>query len=241
LKRVLERYRDVRIKVAYEAGPFGFWLLDRLVQDGIETIVVPPSLIPVESGNKVKTDKRDSRKLATLLEKNMLKRVYVLTREEREHRDLLRTRRQIVDHRNNVARQIKSKLMFYGISSPFTSTTRWSVQYVEWLKTITFETTYLKEAFDLLIELYEYLTLKIARINRTVVLLCRDKNYRQKIKLPVYCTGYREADGHRAPRGAAGHNKVQERGGACIVHRAHPCGILDRRTDTPGQDHQVRQ
>ena len=45
--------------VAYEAGPFGFWLLDRLMQDGIEAIVVPPSFIPVESGNKVKTDKRD--------------------------------------------------------------------------------------------------------------------------------------------------------------------------------------
>jgi len=41
-------------QVAYEAGPFGFWLLDRLVQDGIEAIVVPPSLIPTESGNKVK-------------------------------------------------------------------------------------------------------------------------------------------------------------------------------------------
>ena len=169
--------------MAYEAGPFGFWLLDRLVLDSIEAIVVPPSLIPIESGNKVKTDKRDSRKLATLLEKNMLKRVYVLTTEEREHRDLLRTRRQIVDHRNNVARQIKSRLLFYGISSPFTSTTRWSLAYVEWLKTITFETTYLKEAFDLLIELYEYLTLQIARIDRTVVLLCRDKKYRHKIKL----------------------------------------------------------
>jgi hypothetical protein len=69
------------------------------------------------------------------------------------------------------------------ISSPFTSTTRWSLQYVEWLKTITFETAYLKEAFDLLIELYEYLTRQIARISRTVVLLCRDKKYRQKIKL----------------------------------------------------------
>ena len=51
------------------------------------------------------------------------------------------------------------------------------------LKTLTFETDYLKEAFDLLIELYEYLTLKIARINRTVVRFCRDKNYRQRIKL----------------------------------------------------------
>src|SRR3974377_1290858 len=183
LKRVLERYRDCQIKVAYEAGPFRFWLLDKLVPECIETIVVPPSLIPIESGKKVKTDKRDSRKLATLLESNMLKHVYVPTDEEREHRDLLRTRRQLVDHRNNVARQIKSKLMFYGIRSPFTSTTRWSAQYVEWLKTITFQTRYLKEAFDLLIQLYEYLTLKIARINREVVRLCRDKKYRHKIKL----------------------------------------------------------
>ena len=183
LKRILDRYRGSRIKVAYEAGPFGFWLLDRLTQDGVETIVVPPSLIPIESGNKVKTDKRDSRKLATLLERNMLKHVHVLTPEEREHRDLLRTRRQIIEHRNDVARQIKSKLLFYGIRSPFISSTRWSLQYVAWLKTITFETNYLKEAFELLIQMYEYLTRQIARINRAVALLCRDKRYRGRIKL----------------------------------------------------------
>ena len=116
LKKLCERYQGCRMKVAYEAGPFGFWLSDKLMQDGIEVLVVPPSLIPTESGNRVKTDKRDSRKLARLLESNMLKRVYVLTPEEREHRDLLRTRRQIVDHRNDVARQIKSKLLFYGIA-----------------------------------------------------------------------------------------------------------------------------
>jgi transposase len=83
LKKFLERYQDCRTKVAYEAGPFGFWLSDKLIGDGIETLVVPPSLIPTESGNRVKTDRKDSRKLATLLESNMLKRVYVLTPEER--------------------------------------------------------------------------------------------------------------------------------------------------------------
>ena len=30
------------MKVAYEAGPFGFWLPDKLVEDGRETLVVPP-------------------------------------------------------------------------------------------------------------------------------------------------------------------------------------------------------
>jgi transposase len=93
LKKLFDRFKDCKIKVAYEAGPCGFGLYDKLTDDGIETIVVPPSLIPVESGNKVKTDKRDSRKLAKLLESNMLKKVYVLTEEDRANRELVRTRR----------------------------------------------------------------------------------------------------------------------------------------------------
>ena len=63
----------------YEAGPCGFRLYDKLTVGGIETTVVPPSLIPDESGNRVKTDKRDSRKLAHLRERNMLKKVHVLS------------------------------------------------------------------------------------------------------------------------------------------------------------------
>jgi len=183
LKKLLERYQGSLMKVAYEAGPFGFWLSDKLLEDNIEVMVVPPSLIPIESGNRVKTDKRDSRKLARLLESNMLKQVYVLTPEEREHRDLLRTRRQIVDHRKDVARQIKSKLLFYGIVSPFSATPYWSIKYIEWLRALRVDTDYLKECFHLLIDLYEYLTRQIARINRKVALLCRDKKYRDRIKL----------------------------------------------------------
>jgi transposase len=75
LKKFLERYQGCRMKGAYEAGPSGFWLSDKLTTDGMEVLVVPPSLIPTESGNRVKTDRRDSRKLAKLLESNMLKRV----------------------------------------------------------------------------------------------------------------------------------------------------------------------
>jgi transposase len=42
LKRLLERYQGSWMKVAYEAGPFGFWLSDKLVEDNIEVMVVPP-------------------------------------------------------------------------------------------------------------------------------------------------------------------------------------------------------
>ena len=87
LRRLLDQFQECKIKVAYEAGPCGFGLYDKLAEDGIETLVVSPSLIPTESGNRVKTDKRDSRRLSKLLENKMLKRVHVFTEEERMHRE----------------------------------------------------------------------------------------------------------------------------------------------------------
>jgi len=116
LMKLLERFKGCQIKVAYEAGPCGFSLYDMLMEVGIDTIVVPPSLIPIESGNRVKTDKRDSRKLARLLESNMLKNVYVLTEEERMQRELVRTRRQLVKHRGSVARQIRMGPSLYSVA-----------------------------------------------------------------------------------------------------------------------------
>jgi len=151
--------------------------------DGVEVIVVPPSLIPIESGNRVKTDKRDSRKLARLLEGNLLKKVFVLTEEERMHRELLRTRQQLVSHRRDVARQIKSKLLFHGISSPFPSKYGWTQKYVQWLRGLPFPSPYLKESLEILVDLYEYLTRQLMKIHRKVVELSRTSKYSGRAKL----------------------------------------------------------
>ena len=56
---------------------FVVFLYDKLTADGMETIVVPPTPIPVESGIEVKTDRGDSRKHAHLLERDTLKKVHV--------------------------------------------------------------------------------------------------------------------------------------------------------------------
>ena len=183
LQRLFDHFKDCKVKVAYEAGPCGFWLYDKLTEDGIEAIVVPPSLIPIESGNKVKTDKRDSRKLAKLLEGNLLKRVYVLKEEDRVDRELLRTRRQIVEHRNDVARQIKSKLLFYGIPSPFSARHGWTQNYLEWLKELRFQGEALKVCFESLIELYEYLSEQLIKMKQKVKELSQSSKYRERVRL----------------------------------------------------------
>ena len=49
------------------SAPVAVGLRDRSQADHLEVLVVPSSLLPVESSNKVKTDRRDSRKLGSLL------------------------------------------------------------------------------------------------------------------------------------------------------------------------------
>jgi transposase len=68
---------DVLIRACYEAGPCGFVIVRRLEQLGVECSVVAPSMIPTRSGDRVKTDRRDARKLARLLRAGELTAIYV--------------------------------------------------------------------------------------------------------------------------------------------------------------------
>ena len=38
LRRLLDRFKACQIKVAYEAGPCGFWLHDKLAEDGSKSL-----------------------------------------------------------------------------------------------------------------------------------------------------------------------------------------------------------
>ena len=91
LERLLSRFDEAsKVSVVYEAGYFGFWLYDRLMAYGVEARVTPPNLIPTQAGNRVKTDRIDSLKLAQFLKADQLKGVYVPTQEERAHRQVAR-------------------------------------------------------------------------------------------------------------------------------------------------------
>ena len=67
-----------------------------------------------EYGNRVKTDRQDSRKLAPLLAKGMLKRAWVPNEEELYHRQSIRRRRQLASRVRTQSR-IKAELRFYGV------------------------------------------------------------------------------------------------------------------------------
>src|SRR6266478_8441022 len=103
---------------AYEAGFSAFVLHRALTTAGIPNIVVNPASIAVAANDKVKTDRRDSKKLAFDLADGRLRGIYVPTEEEELARLLPRTRAQIVEHRATIARQIKAKLHPFGLIAP---------------------------------------------------------------------------------------------------------------------------
>jgi transposase len=182
LERVLIKIDSYDIKVVYEAGYFGFWLQHRLTARGLYCIVTPPSLIPQEYGNRVKTDRKDSRKLAHLLAKDLLKEVYVPSEEELFHRQVLRRRTQLIQDRVRTQNRIKAELRFYGIDIP-SPRGKWTLIYMNNLKRIRFGNRWIQESFNRLIEQYEFLSIQIQEQTRLLLELAKEKRYQERVEI----------------------------------------------------------
>lgn len=111
-------FPDAMLSTVYEAGFSAFVLHRALIKAGIPNMVVNPASVAVAANDKVKTDRRDSRKLAIDLADGRLRGIYVPTEAEELARLLPRTRAQIVEHRATIARQIKAKLHQFGLIAP---------------------------------------------------------------------------------------------------------------------------
>ncbi len=72
----LKREAGGAIVCAYEAGPTGYALQRQLRGLGVDCRVIAPSLTPRKPGERVKTDRRDARKLAELLAGGLLTEVH---------------------------------------------------------------------------------------------------------------------------------------------------------------------
>jgi len=182
LRKLLDRYPGTLMQAVYEAGFSGFWLHDLLTECGVNCVVTPPSLLPIQYGNKVKTDRRDSEKLAYLLAKGMLKRVWVPSPEERFHRQVIRRRRQLIGDRVRTQNRIKSELFFYGIQMPPTNH-RWSAAYVVNLHRLQFNNHWMQESFRRLLEEYDFLSDQILKQTKVLQELAETPLYKERVKI----------------------------------------------------------
>jgi transposase len=103
---------------AYEAGFSAFVRHRALTTAGISHSVVNPASRAVAANHTVKTDRRDSQRLAVDLADGRRRGIYVPTEEEELARLLPRPRAQLVEHRATLARQIKATLHQFGLIAP---------------------------------------------------------------------------------------------------------------------------
>jgi transposase len=118
LNYVRNHFPGQRLAFVYEAGPTGFGLYDELMAAGHPCLVVAPSMVPTAPGNRVKTNRLDSRKLSTALRGGELKSIHVPSPKYRELRHLVQLRDTHIGQLTATKCRIKALLLYEGISFP---------------------------------------------------------------------------------------------------------------------------
>lgn len=145
LLRKLSKEKQNKIKVCYEAGPTGYGLQRQFMAAGIDCIVIAPSLVPVKPGERIKTDRRDARKLAELLRAGLLTEVHPPSEEEESVRDLCRCREDAREDAMRLRHRMNKFLLRRSVGYPGKS---WTKAHREWLRALSFNKEADQVVFD---------------------------------------------------------------------------------------------
>jgi transposase len=115
LVRKLEREAPGPVLMCYEAGPGGYALQRQVATPRVSCQVIAPALIPRKPGERVKTNRRDARKLAELLRAGLLTEVRPPTLAEEAVRDLCRARDDAREDRQRARHRMGKLLLRRGL------------------------------------------------------------------------------------------------------------------------------
>lgn len=126
-----------QLRVCYEAGPTGFGMSRRLNAAGIQCQVIAPALVPQQVGIRVKTDRRDARRLAHFLRSGDLVAVWVPDEKIEALRDLERSR----DDAKNMERVTRHQLDKFLLRNErvYREGRSWTQKHSVWLKQQKFD------------------------------------------------------------------------------------------------------
>ena len=116
---------------ATRAGPTGFGLHRELLKAGIDCMVVAPSLVPQQAGDRIKTDPRDALKLARFLRSGDLTPIHVPDEQTEAMRDLERAREDAKRAERTSRHQLSKFLLRHGLRYAGKS---WSQRYLDWIR-----------------------------------------------------------------------------------------------------------
>ena len=134
LVRKLEREAPGPVRVFYEAGPCGYALQRQMTTPRVSCDVVAPALIPRKPGERIKTNRRDARKLVELGRAGLLTAVRPPTPEEEAVRDLCRARDDAREDLQRCRHRLGKLLLRRGLHYPGRNWTRGHRQWINSLE-----------------------------------------------------------------------------------------------------------
>ena len=179
VKKILREAKG-EVRMCYEAGPCGYALQRTLKELGVDCVVIAPSLIPVKPGERIKTDKRDARKLVGLFRAGLLTEVHPPTPGEEALRDLSRCREDAKGDMVRARHRLSKMLLRRGIMWEG-GKKNWSQAYMKWLRTLKFDHPADQLVFEDYILAIEHLKERLKGLESALVAAAQQDPYRERV------------------------------------------------------------
>jgi transposase len=179
LARRLEREAVGEVRACYEAGPCGYALQRQLDKQGIRCDVVAPSLIPVKPGDRIKTDRRDAKKLAEMLRADLLTVVRPPTEAEEAVRDLCRCREDAKHDETRARNRLMKFLLRQG--RIYGDGCAWTQRYERWLRSQRFDNPVEQAVFDEYLLVVEQRQERVIAIEEKLGQIAVEEPYREPV------------------------------------------------------------
>ncbi len=153
--------------VTYEAGPTGFGLARAFAAAGTRCVVVAPSKLERPPGDRMKTDRRDARRLARLLHIGEVTAIRVPTVVEEDGRDLVRARDDARVDLMRARHRLSKLLLRHGIV--YCGGRAWTGVHQRWLRSQRFELPGTRAAFEEAFDAVLAVTARRDRLDEAII------------------------------------------------------------------------
>jgi transposase len=177
----VEREAPGEVRFCYEAGACGYALQRQITEAGqASCMVVAPSLIAVKPGERIKTDRRDARKLAFMFRAGLLTEVQPPSEADEALRDLSRAREDVREDLHRSRHRLSKLLLRRGIV--YSAGKRaWSRRYWQWLRQLRFENELLQAVFDDYLLAIEQLEERLRGLEERLEVVSRQQPYAEAV------------------------------------------------------------
>ena len=166
------------IECGYEAGCLGYSLYNQLSSAGVKCVILAPTTMLTQQGQRIKTDSRDAFMIAQCLSYGGYHAVYIPTEADDSVKEYLRMRDDHKQALKKVKQQINAFCLRHGYQY---DGTKWTIAHIKWLKKLELSPMY-QETLNEYMASYDEQTAKIERFDARIEEIASQARYSEKVK-----------------------------------------------------------